>query len=59
MGVIGLRQLLLLTLTTGMVAVGMAGLVGAVSAGPALAASLLAVAVVLAFNLGRTSTDLW
>lgn len=59
MGVVGTRQLSLLALSVGMVAVGVAGLAGIVTLTPILAASLLAVAVVLAFDLGRTSTDLW
>lgn len=54
----GLRQLLMIALAAAMVAVGVAGLVGTLTSTPILAASLLAVAVILAFDLGRMSTEL-
>ena len=43
----------MLTLTAGMMVVGVLGLAGVVTPGPVLAAVLLGVAVVLAFDAGR------
>ena len=53
------RQLSLLALATGMVVLGALGLAGVMSAGPVLTTVLLAVAIILAFDAGRTSTDIW
>lgn len=56
---IGLRELSLLLLSISMVVVGGFGLAGELSTGPMLVIILLTVAILLAFDLGRQSVDLW
>lgn len=53
MTAVGPRQLSLLALSVGMVALGALGLAGVVTSGPILAAGLLGAAVFLAFDAGR------
>ncbi|WP_224268515.1 hypothetical protein [Haloprofundus salinisoli] len=59
MSAIGPRPLSLFALAVGMVAVGALGLAEILTPRPALAVTLLIVALILAFDLGRTSTDIW
>lgn len=54
-----LRRYALLLLSTSMVAVGYMGLVGRIEASSTLIAVLLGTLVVLAFSLGRQSTQLY
>ena len=58
MTAVGPRQLSLLALAAGMVLLGVLGLTGFVTPGPVLAATFLAVAIILAFDAGRRFTTL-
>lgn len=49
----------MLALSLGMVLLGAAGLTGTVTSTPVLAATLLLIALLLAFDAGRTARDLW
>lgn len=54
-----LRQLSLLTLVAGMVALGVLELAEFVTPSPVLAATLLSVILVLSFDLGRQTSRIW
>jgi hypothetical protein len=53
--VLGIQQLGTLLVAVGMVALGVLGLLGALSPGPVLITGLFIVSVLLAFSIGKTA----
>lgn len=56
---IGARDIGYVLLSVTMVAVGLLGIIGRLTAGPVLVGGLLVALVVVSFDLGRRSADLW
>lgn len=56
---VGLRQLSMILLSLSMVLTSYLGITGVLGPTPGIGAALLAVALLLAFDLGRRSVALW